>query len=70
MQPLFANSPSIAYNSGMRQFVMVSIGYFVGSVIYDLLGHPADIEWGRAVFVGMFVGACNLMISKFRRAHK
>jgi hypothetical protein len=54
----------------MRQFLMVSTGSFLGCVIYDYFVGPMDIDWSRAVFVGIFVGACSFMISSYRRARQ
>jgi hypothetical protein len=51
----------------MRQFVMVSLGFFLGSVLYDLVGYRSAIEWDRAVFIGMFVGACYVIIPRLSK---
>jgi hypothetical protein len=67
--PSFAylSRSTLLYNCEMRQFVMVSLGFFLGSLMYDLLRYPSDIEWDRAIFVGMFVGACYVIIPKLAR---
>lgn len=53
--------------NNLSVFFLFGSGTLVGTVIYTgYLASPYHIDWGRAVFVGLFAGIAAAIVHRFR----
>ena len=51
----------------MKRFIVLAVGAAVGTLLYTrFLSDAHQLEWGRAVFVGLFSALGNLIFSATR----
>lgn len=56
-------------HQNLKSVLLTGLGMTIGFIVYDLL-FQESVDWGRAIFVGVFVILITLLIHKFTNKKK